>query len=528
MTNLTEQLNRLYLNASAALEKPSSWQFHLYSNPLGSELSRMIGGLKKRDFDWQGTTFSDLSISLNVIKLYARCLLAGDPMNDFWNAELARFEAEIAATRNYLPAPMLVELEYLLGFARENIAVISGLHSEKMLSATHEVAGRVLLIPETARLRHKAEEWVASHGLSEKVSVHSLKDVRLQLFEQFELALFPSAPSAYLNREQFSTHLRALLLAGVAPKATFVAPDWFTFQRDFQLEKQLLPGFVLNGIPPLEVSQEFAESIERAEETPDVSEIYDDWTPRHGAGDYANYEVGGDRPCRLIYIGEDLAFPVEDDSKKVSVFEFNEKVEQWQIIFSDPFKNLKVGDYLVACVDASETQALRDRAAKYLGPEYRRYLTSQQHWKQLLSDRISEQSVLVVEGELRAAGVKKFSRVRYWIEENFIDPLLNQDFEVLLHWLGLGNAEAKLTIELAKAMDGALIQAGRNAGYAIAQSLDDQELARLDKGVAVEITLEDHGDATYLLAPVLSIGEETFMFRNSQVRRVVAGRFEVE
>ena len=239
MTNLTAQINRLYSNAAAAIETPRSWRFQLYSNPLGSQLATIIGGLKKQDFDWQGATFSDLSISLNVIKLYARCLLAGDPMNDFWNAELARLEAEIAATRNYLPASMLIELEFLLGFARENIAAIAGLHSEKVLSATNETSGRVLVIPETARLRHKAEEWVTSHGLSEKVAVHSLKDVRLQLFEQFELALFPSAPSAYLNRDQFSTHLRALLLTGVAPKVTFVAPDWFTFQRDLQLEKQL-------------------------------------------------------------------------------------------------------------------------------------------------------------------------------------------------------------------------------------------------------------------------------------------------
>jgi len=111
---------------------------------------------------------------------------------------------------------------------------------------------------------------------------------------------------------------------------------------------------------------------------------------------------------------------------------------------------------------------------------------------------------------------------------NQIDPLLNRDFEVLLHWLGLGKSEAKLTMELAKSMDGARIQAGRNAGNAIAQSLDEQESMALEKGLVLEVTLEDHGDATYLLAPVLGVSDGVIMFRSSQVRRVVAGRFEVE
>lgn len=528
MTNLVEQVNRLYLNAAEAVAVPKSWKIDFYSSPKGTELATQLAELRRWSFDLQDTTFSNLAIALNVIKTYSRCLLTGEPMDDFWTNELSALESEIFATRNYLPASQLAALEQLLSFLRQNIEEIAQLHSESIRSAVDAVDGRVLLVPETARLRHKADDWVATQGLSDKVTVHSLRDVRIQLFEPFELTLFPSSPSAYLNREQFASHLRALLLTGVTPKATFVSPDWFMFKRDIQLDRHLMPGFELANLPPLEISIPPQMDISMVPEAPAPSDVFEDWIPRHASGDYATYETGGNQACRVIAIGEELGFPVEADSKKVSVFEFNEKADAWQILFKNPFKELKPGDYLVACVDRSESQALLERAAKDMGDDFERYVSSQIHWKSLLQEKIAQLGISTVEAELKGAGVEKYSRARNWVDEEHMDPLLNRDFEVLLHWLGLGKSEAKLTLELAKSMDGARIQAGRNAGNAISQSLDEQELMALEKGLVLEVTLEDHGDATYLLAPVLGVGDDLILFRSSQVRRVVAGKFEVE
>ena len=528
MTNLVEQVNRLYLNAAEAAAVPRSWKIDFYSSPKGAELAAQLAELRRSSIDWHDATFSDLSIALNVIKTYARCLLAGEPMGDFWTNELSNLESEIFAIRNYLPAAQLQALDYLLSFLRQNIEEVARLHSESIRSAVIAVDGRVLLVPETARLRHKADDWVAAHGLSDIVTVHSLRDVRVQLFEPFELTLFPSSPSAYLNREQFASHLRALLLTGVTPKVTFVSPDWFMFKRDLQLDRHLMPGFELANIPTLEISLATQADITLAPEAPAASDVFEDWIPRQASGDFATYESGGDQGCRIIAIGEELVFPVEADSKKVSVFEFNDKADAWQISFKNPFKDLQSGDYLVACVDTSESQALRERAAKDMGDDFQRYVSSQIYWKGLLQEKITQLGIGTVEAELRVAGVEKFSRARNWVEEEHIDPLLNRDFEVLLHWLGLAKSEAKLTMELAKSMDGARIQAGRNAGNAIAQCLDEQELMALEKGQVLEVTLEDHGDATYLLAPVLGVGDEVILFRSSQVRRVIAGKFEVE
>lgn len=289
-----------------------------------------------------------------------------------------------------------------------------------------------------------------------------------------------------------------------------------------------MPGFELANLPPLEITTAPQVDISRVPEALAPSDVFEDWIPRHASGDYAAYEAGGDQSCRAIAIGEELVFPVEADSKKVSVFEFNEKADAWQIVFKHPFKDLQPGDYLVACVDRSESQALRERAARDMGDDFHRYVSSQIHWKGLLKEKIAQLGISKVEAELKIAGVEKYSRAGNWVDEEHIDPLLNRDFEVLLHWLSLGKSEAKLTMELAKSMDGARIQAGRNAGNAIAQSLDEQELIALEKGLVLEVTLEDYGDATYLLAPVLGVGDDVIMFRHSQVRRVVAGKFEVE
>lgn len=527
MTNLISQINRLYKNAAEAINQPRAWKLELYSSPSGAELSRRLSELRNSNIDWQDASFTNLSTSLNVIKTYARCLLAGDAMSGFWDNELSVFGSEIFAARNYLPKAQIDSLENLLTFLHENILEITNKHSQATLAEIYASDDRVLLVPETARLRHKADEWVNAQGLRDKVAVHSLRDVRVQLLEPFALTLFPSAPSAYLNREQFTSHLRALLLTGLTPKVTFVSPDWFVFKRDLLLKKYLMPGFDLTAIPSLEVSTSFQDAITQAQEMPENSDYFEDWMPRFTSGNYAPYETGGDQACHVVLIGDELAFPVEHDSKKVSVFEFNEKLDKWQISFKHPFKDLKQGDYLVACVDRSESQALRERAAKDMGEDFERYLASQVRWKELLKQEIAQKGIIAVEAELKAVGVEKYARVRNWVDEEQIDPLLNRDFEKLLHWLKLGKSEAKLTMDLAKAMDGARSQAGRNAGAAIAQILDEQELMALEKGLMLEITLEDHGDATYLLAPVISVGEEIIMFRSSQVRRVVTGKFEV-
>lgn len=528
MTSLTSQVNRLYLNAAEALAQPQAWKLDLYVNDLGGEVSNLIGRLRKANFNWQDTTFAALSTSLNVIKTYSRCLLSADPVDDFWSGEISGLDNEIQAVRNYLPESIFAMLEELRDLLLRNSGPMSQLHSEAVRNAINEVDGRVLLVPETARLRHKADSWVVAQGLVEKVTVHSLRDARVQLLEPFTLTLFPSSPSAYLNRDQFDSHLRALLLTGLTPKSTFVSPDWFFFKRDLQLEKHLLPGFDLTGIPKIEVSSAKREAFTQTDDTPDSDDSFDDWVPRHATGDYAIFEDGGDQPCRVISIGEELVFPVESDSKKVSVFEFNDKADAWQTTFRHPFKELKSGDFLIACVDRSESQALRERAARDMGDDFQRYLETQKNWKSLLASCVIEKGITQVEAELKAAGVDKFGRARNWVEEVNIDPLINRDFEVLLHWLGIGKTQAKLTLDLAKAMDGARSQAGRNTSNAVAQSLDEQELAALEKGQALEITLEDFGGATYLIAPVLGVGDEVILFRSSQVRRVVAGKFEVD
>ena len=88
--------------------------------------------------------------------------------------------------------------------------------------------------------------------------------------------------------------------------------------------------------------------------------------------------------------------------------------------------------------------------------------------------------------------------------------------------MGFNPKEAHLAITLADQFDSLLITEGREAGKALTSSLAEEDFIRLDNKLSVEITLENFGDATYLLAPVVEVLVDEIVCKPSQVRQVVS------
>ena len=96
------------------------------------------------------------------------------------------------------------------------------------------------------------------------------------------------------------------------------------------------------------------------------------------------------------------------------------------------------------------------------------------------------------------------------------------DFQAILQVLGFKPQEAQIAMTLADQFDSLLITEGREAGKALTRSLAEEDFMRLDKKLSVEITLENFGDATYLLAPVVEVSVDEITCRPSQVRQVIS------
>ena len=514
------RLNSLYENSAYAHNVPGAWTYKIYSDPDGAALNSAIIKALRDENIWQEEITSQLRLLLQVSLSYARALVVEEPGLTFWDEHTTRLEICLQETANYLPSELRSFIADAIGMQRKVSLAITTRLVNSIFEAISSVDGKVLVVPETKTLGEYFAGWVNQNSLNERVTILLEKGkINSQLFENFELVLIPGSPIRFSRRKNFDIYLRALLFAGISPKAYFVSPDWASYSNDEKFAQSLFFGLEVDDAPKIQILRD--ENALVADEDIDLMIEIEQFEATTQSGDYEELETGGTTPCRLVRIGSNLAYPVESDSKKISTFSFDENKAEWALSYKQPFEELEIGNIVVACVGSSETQSLRDRAAQEMGADFNNFAASQVTWKSKLENAFVEFGIDGFEAMLRNAGVKRWARARYWVSADAIQPGLALDFEVTLKILGYSNSEVRTTVDLASSYDGQLIKAGRQAGQAITRSLDEDDLAKLEAGVPFEITLEDFGDATYLLSPVTEIEREEIMCRSSQIRKVI-------
>ncbi len=514
------RLNALYENSAYAHNVPGAWTYKIYSDPDGAALKSTIIKALRYENIWQEEVTSQLRLLLQVSLSYSRALVANEPGLTFWDDHTKRLENCLQETANYLPSELRTFVSDAIGLQRRFSVGITSRLANSIFEAISSVDGKVLVVPETKTLGEYFAGWVNQNSLTERVTILLEKGkIHSQLFENFELVLIPGSPMRFSRRKNFDIYLRALLFAGISPKAYFVSPDWASYSNDEKFAQSLFFGLEVVDAPKIQIVRDETAMVSH-EDIDQMIEI-EQFESTNQSGDYEELETGGSTPCRLVRIGANLAYPIESDSKKISTFSFDESKAEWTLSYKQPFEDLEVGNVVVACVGSSETQSLRDRAADEMGEDFNNFTASQKLWKSKLEEAFVEFGIDGFEARLRTAGVKRWARAKYWVLPDAIQPGLASDFEITLKLLGYSKSEAHATVDLASSYDGQLIKAGRQAGQAITKSLDEDDLAKLEAGVPLEITLEDFGDATYLLAPVTDIEREEIMCRSSQVRKVI-------
>lgn len=514
------RLNALYENSAYAHNVPGAWTYKIYGDPNGAALKGAIVKALRYENVWQEDVTSQLRLLLQVSLAYARALVVEDSGLKFWDEHTKRLESCLEETANYLPSELRTFISDVIELQRKLSVGITSLLVRSILEAIDSVPGKVLVVPETKTLGEYFASWVTHESLKDRVTILLEKGkIHSQLFENFELVLIPGSPIRFSRRKNFDIYLRALLFAGISPKAYFVSPDWASYSNDEKFASSIFFGLEVEDAPTLRIMRDET-ALVPAEDVDQMFEI-EEFESANQSGDYEELETGGSTPCRLVRIGDNLAYPIESDSKKISTFSFDESKAEWTLSYKQPFEDLDIGNIVVACVGSSETQSLRDRAAEEMGSDFANFTASQKRWKSKLEEAFVVFGHDGFEAKLRNAGVKRWARAKYWVLAEAIQPGLAFDFETTLKVLGYSNSEVRLAVDLASVYDGQLIKAGRQAGQAITKSLDEDDLAKLEAGVPLEITLEDFGDATYLLAPVTEIEREEIMCRSSQVRKVI-------
>jgi len=515
------RLNSLYMNIAMASTDEGAWRYRVFHSNLGFKLKNAIQEVFSNTDVLNQEHLKELKTLLQVSLTYSRILLSERPAEVFWNEHIALIKNSLDESKNYLDSSLQESIGKVIAILDESAALITKAQTKVVLSEIEAIKGKILIFPETPRIGYFYRDWINQQSFEFEVDVLTDKgEIQGKLFEEYAMILCPGSPSKYLRRPFFDIYLRSLLFSGFAPRVTFVSPDWATFQSDLNFAEGLFPGMKMLSPPKLALVQDEIVLKMQEDNLPEIDFEYFENASRDS--NFESFESGGSVPCRFILLGNNLAYPVEQDSKRVTVIKKNANSGTWEIDSKHPFQELAPGDFIVACVGRSETNDLRERAAAKMGQKYSSFLTSQKKWKQLLQDKLDSNGLKAFEEQLKMAGVKKYSRARFWILPEAIQPGLPSDFQAMLKELGFKPQEAQVAISLADQFDSLLITEGREAGKALTSALAEEDFMKLDRELSVEITLENFGDATYLLSPVEGISEDEIDCKPSQVRQVVS------
>lgn len=309
----------------------------------------------------------------------------------------------------------------------------------------------------------------------------------------------------------------SLVTAPMAGAVSFVLPAWY---GDRSIPRSAVAAYADGAI--CVSSRVFTEGNLSEPEAPLLEEEVEDELlpqPVWGTRRVLDREPGNDEVvAHRVLLRGDLAILLDDGDRIRSLDPTQpggERVTYTEVSAVCP------GTYLLLRKGETERRALYDAALRLMGPRAATVEASQVQWKQLLQARLSQHGYAAAQRELRACGVRTLDRVRAWIEPTLARPQSDQDFELLLQWLGLpvqptfGNATT-------------LSRLRHKASGAIREQLEDAvgaaDVAALERAGYLEMTVKAAGFRGIIATRVLAISPSPEIVSRHLARVLFADR----
>lgn len=383
---------------------------------------------------------------------------------------------------------------------------------------------------------------IAEEGVHKKSLV--IGDTRLAVISSElmpDIEVFPSIPRMLANvqatdrnhavlvsapdiRRVNMDHMRRLLLGGAFVKVTFVIPNWwptgnlesFLSALWFGLESKTSVKIKLVG-------------ADRPSQSSQLEPSRIDWDlsipAKPIAKEMERFSSSGPIECLLIELHEGLVMPVESGATRVSVIRRNTESGEFVLESETPSALVGKNDVVFSFAQVSERNYIREQARRLLGDSFRDIEATQNEWKTALRERATSSGIVAFERILSEAGVTKAHRLRWWINDpNFIRPMVDQDFLILLAQLGFDDRQIRDMVEAARRVNSAHDTAGRVARTLLVESLTEEIWALIQSDKAAEIVLSDAGEASFIACKVIGMRSYPVNASAAQVRRILGGK----
>lgn len=501
-------------------------RFLTYDDPYSLDISRQARKIIQIGEIWNDPSSAELSLLLRTISSHSRSILLPDgEFKEYFDELSIRISQQLVELKGLVPLEILDETE-MLNSKLTNLAESSlKLRLEALSSVFKDVYKNYLVVGETSALRKRALIWAqtASESLRGQINaLGSLSELENGTHNSYDEICILGAPSRLLVSNGLKpSHLRVLITSGLGYKSTFCYPSWLRDIEDSTFWLDLYSGL------PIVQSQKIEREAtgQKIVSDPIVDEAQN-WDEEVFFFDAKSSEISkltrqGTVACSLIQCVDGLVFPIEITANSVGAITVSAQVANSTVISDVNLDNLRIGDALVARVDSSEKESLRSNTLIRIGEVGQQFLKTQTVWKTQLLQRNQQQGWSVVESQLRQLGMSVNPRPEAWSFDLSLGPGNSEDFKKLLMYLGWNLEDSQVASELVRTVWNELIHEGHLTRRAIQSALSGEHLEALRANRAVRISLEDHGDATYVVAPVVSSSFISGKCEATQLRRFV-------
>lgn len=408
-------LNQRYA-ASAALAR-TGIEIVAIGDPTGARFNAAVRRLVALVREDGGGYLDDL---LGVSKALSwRQITQPQPLE--FNPSLRELAAEVIRQATYLRGAIAdQELLDELAAAAALVASTSSVVGPVLLRSIEEVGSNsCIVIAASKRAAMGLESWLQEHG----VPVFTIGELERGQTHR-EQAYVVGPPRIYRP---------SLVTAPVTSEVSFLLPAWF---RDRNVPRSAIADYAEGAI---QVEERVFTLGDTTEPVSDIAEAEDEdvylpqpiWGTRRSDDREPTTEEAA---ARKILLSGNIAMWL-DDGERIRSLDPRQPLGE-RVTYTD-VAAVREGTYLLLRQGATERGALYQAALAKLGPQADAIDAAQATWKQLLAQRLRQHGYRRVVEDLRATGTKTADRARAWTDPSLIRPISDQDFDCLLHWLGI-------------------------------------------------------------------------------------------
>ena len=389
----------------------------------------------------------------------------------------------------------------------------SDLNYAKAIQSMIESHDQVLLVAEKPRLKSAIASYVASLDQANYVAIVSLDSLVKETVPQTTKVVILAAP-----RKVSDNFMRVLALGAPASSLTFLAPNWLVGTSPQKISQDLARGLAGVRKQALKVSGPL---FTRSFQEPGIEEYEQTQLSEHQHS-YKKYVSQGSVDCKLVYLAGGYVMPLEIGAKRISVLSQNEAGNlEVKSIF---FESLENGDVIFDLRSGVEDSFLVEVAELRMGPRFAEYSRIRAIMKGRLAAIIQSKGKKATIEFLTKARVSTAKYMDDWLQnEDFTTLRSNDDWHNLLVALDFTAPEVKVFKDLGSELRTSLISIGLNARLQMAESVSSKEWEKVLQGEIVTKTLDDYGDADFILALVVKVDSSISKCEIDDIRKVMEG-----